>query len=329
MKSTDNRINRILNKIAPILLLLAGVALLYIYVRPAIKETPFYIWIMNYIYYPSLTCITNIFYKKIFFVAVAIIFLLEKLFPAKQAQRILSASLIQDAVWLFLEACFEATVVIAWVNFLSNIYKQHFDFLTIGAIQQLPSGLKFIIGVTVSDFILWFHHWVRHKVPWFWEFHALHHSQKEINMFTDLRYHVMEYIIAKTIYTFPLLIMGVEPSNVILFAVFHTWFTHLYHANIRSNFGPLRYIFVTPQSHRIHHSIELRHKDKNFGVLFSFWDQIFNTQYRGYDEYPDTGITDELFPLEGSIKGFNLLLNPIRQHIYPFQAIFQKYFHKI
>jgi sterol desaturase/sphingolipid hydroxylase (fatty acid hydroxylase superfamily) len=328
MKNPDHLFKHIL-KAMPFLLLIGSIALLCVYLRPVIKENHVYIWLATNIYYPSMSSITNIFYKKIFFVAVAFILLLEKFFPAKPAQKIFSASLIQDAVWLFLEACFEATIIIAYVNFLSAIYKQHLTFLTIGAIQQLSTPVKFIIGVTVADFLLWFHHWVRHKVPWFWEFHTLHHSQKELNMFTDLRYHVLEYIIAKTIYTFPLLMIGIEPSNIVLFAVFHTWYTHLYHSNIKSNFGPLRYIFVTPQSHRIHHSIEPRHQDKNFGVLFSFWDQLFATQYRGYDEYPDTGIADEHFPIERSIKGFNLLLNPIRQHIYPFQAIFRKYFRKI
>jgi sterol desaturase/sphingolipid hydroxylase (fatty acid hydroxylase superfamily) len=320
----QNRWGKYISEAMPYLVLVGIVALLYIYLRPLIKETQAYIWVQQNIYYPSLKSIANLFYNKIFFIAVPSIFLLEKLFPAKPTQQILSTALVQDAVWMILEACFEVTIIIAYVNFLSSIYQQNFSFLTITAIQQLPMQVKFIIGVLVSDFLAWLHHWIRHLVPWFWEFHTLHHSQKKLNMFTAVRYHVMEYIFAKTIITFPLLMVAVTPGDVVFYAVFYTWFTQLYHANIKSNFGLLRYIFVTPQSHRIHHSIELRHQNKNFGALLSIWDQLFGTQYRGYDEYPDTGIADDHFPLEKSIKGLNLLLNPIYQHIYPFQSIFRK-----
>lgn len=287
----------------------------------AIKHSAPYLWTYEHVYYPSIQAIQGILTAKYFFIGIAAILLLEKLFPAKPQQKIFSKSFAQDTVWLFLEACFEATIIVAYTNFLSSIYKQHLSFLTITPIQQLPPAVSFTIGVLAGDFLGWFHHWVRHKVPWFWEFHTIHHSQKELNMFTDLRYHVVEYMVTRTIKTFPLLIVGVNTYGVLLFALFHTWYTRLYHGNIKSNFGPLRYVFVTPQSHRIHHSIEARHQDKNFGVLFSIWDRMFGTQYHGCSEYPDTGIADHHFPFEHNIKGFDLLLNPIRQHIYPFISI--------
>ncbi len=293
-----------------------------------IKHSEPYQWAYGHVYYPSVIAVGNIFSNKIFFVAFAAILFLEKLFPAKPQQKIFSKALAQDTVWLFLEACFGATIIVAYTHFLSSIYKQHLNFLTITPIQQLPVAVSFTIGVLASDFLAWFHHWVRHRVPWFWEFHTIHHSQKELNMFTDLRYHVLEYMVSRTISTFPLLMVGVNTYGVLLFALIHTWHTHLYHANIKSNFGPLRYIFVTPQSHRIHHSIEPRHQDKNFGVMFSIWDRMFGTHYHGENEYPDTGIADHHFPFEKSIKGLDLILNPVRQHIYPFISIARSLFKK-
>ena len=328
MKKTPRFIQNFLN-VLPMIIFLGMISLLYIYLRPWIKETPPYVWIQQHIYYPSIKAIVNIFYhRKTFVIAFVVVLILEKIFPAKPKQKTISVGLAQDTVWLLLEAALQATVVVVYIKFLNSIYKTHFDFLTVQAIKELPAAWKFLIGVIVADFLSWFHHWVRHKVPWFWEFHTVHHSQKELNMFTDLRYHVLEYLISSSIYTFPFLIFGVDTYSVVTYAVFHTWFTHLYHANIKSNFGILRYVLVTPQSHRIHHSIEQKHRDHNFGVLFSVWDHIFGTQYRGYDEYPDTGIEDDHFPLEKSLKGLNLLLNPIRQHLYPFQAIVRSIFGK-
>jgi sterol desaturase/sphingolipid hydroxylase (fatty acid hydroxylase superfamily) len=95
------------------------------------------------------------------------------------------------------------------------------------------------------------------------------------------------------------------------------WYTRFYHGNIRTNLGPLRYVLVTPQSHRIHHSIEPRHLDTNFGALFSIWDRLFGTQYRGHDEYPETGIADAAFPHEAKGDLRSLLVTPLAQMAYP------------
>ena len=57
------------------------------------------------------------------------------------------------------------------------------------------------------------------------------------------------------------------------------------------------------QSHRIHHSHREEHRDKNFGAIFSLWDQLFGTQYRKYDEYPETGIDDATFPMKPNLLG--------------------------
>jgi len=101
------------------------------------------------------------------------------------------------------------------------------------------------------------------------------------------------------------------------FAIFHLWYTRLYHANIRTNLGPLKYILVTPQSHRVHHSLALEHRDTNFGSLFSFWDYLLGTQCQEYDVYPDTGIDDADFPQEQRLGLKRLLLTPIEQMLYP------------
>jgi sterol desaturase/sphingolipid hydroxylase (fatty acid hydroxylase superfamily) len=81
---------------------------------------------------------------------------------------------------------------------------------------------------------------------------------------------------------------------------------------------------VTPQSHRIHHSIEPEHQDKNFGSLFSIWDFMFGTQVTAWRDYPETGIADQAFPHETSGDIASLLLMPIRQMIYPLRQIVKR-----
>ena len=73
----------------------------------------------------------------------------------------------------------------------------------------------------------------------------------------------------------PLYMLGVNPFTVASIGLFTKWHTRIYHANIKSNYGFLRYVFVTPQSHRIHHYLLPQHRDQNFGVIFCMWDRIF------------------------------------------------------
>ncbi len=253
--------------------------------------------------------------------AIALILLIEYRYPAIPSQKTINTGFAHDAVWLLVQAALAATLVTGYVTLLRALYHRHLDFLTINAMGRWPLWAKFAVWFLVTDFLQWLHHWVRHKVPWFWQFHTVHHSQKQMSLFTDLRYHAVEYLIAETVMAVPLMVMSANLNSVVGFTFLQRWYTHFYHANVGWNLGPLRYVLVTPQSHRIHHSADPRHRDKNFGVIFSFWDRLFGTQYGRYDEYPETGIVDARFPLERTVSIKSLLLTPIRQHIYPFQAI--------
>jgi sterol desaturase/sphingolipid hydroxylase (fatty acid hydroxylase superfamily) len=162
---------------------------------------------------------------------------------------------------------------------------------------------------------------IQHKVPWFWHFHVVHHSQRDLNLFTDYRYHVFEYVVKQTVYFIPLMMFGIPQAEIVGLSLFLVWHARLYHGNIKANFGPLRYIIVTPQSHRIHHSVEELHRDRNFGAFLSIWDWMFGTQHPGHLEYPDTGVGDKTFPHEKSISVVSLFLTPIAQMIYPFRVI--------
>jgi sterol desaturase/sphingolipid hydroxylase (fatty acid hydroxylase superfamily) len=262
----------------------------------------------------------------ILYVGTALILFAERLFPVDRGQKTFTMGFFQDIVWVGLQAIAAATLLSVYVKFLVSVYRAHLDFLTVRGIEELPLLLKYAIWILVVDLTSWFHHWVKHKVPWFWQLHAVHHSQKEMNLFTDLRYHAFEYLISRTLVTFPLLMLQTNLEEIVYFNLFHAWYTRMYHARIRSDFGWLRYILVTPQSHRIHHSLETIHHDKNFGVIFSFWDRLFGTQYTGWQEYPKTGIRDKSFPVETSVKGLSLLVTPIRQNLYPLGNILRSLF---
>lgn len=280
-------------------------------------------WLKAAVVWPLLKFLKETLTNPFTYIAMAGILWVERLIPAKPEQKTFNVGLAQDSVWVILEILFQANVVFVVVHLLKSFYNHHLSFLTIEAIGELPLWVRFIWGILLGDFLGWFHHWVRHKVPWFWYFHTIHHSQKQLNMFTDMRYHVVEYIISNCIKIFPLMMLSVGTPQIVYYTLFNTWYTRAYHGNIKSHYGIFRHILVTPQSHRIHHSNQRQHRDKNFGVLFCIWDRLFGTHYYGYEEYPDTGIDDETFPHETTVKGFSLILTPLAQLLYPFQAIFR------
>jgi sterol desaturase/sphingolipid hydroxylase (fatty acid hydroxylase superfamily) len=262
-----------------------------------------------------------LFASPVFYAASAGILLLEKFYPADREQPLLSVSLAQDFVWIFFEAVMKVTVLVAFSALIRAVIRRKLGFAILGVWADWPVWSRWVMAVLAADFLGWFHHFVRHKVHVFWLFHTVHHSQKHLNMFTDFRYHVVEYVVANTIRVSVMTVLNFGHPEIVLYVLAHEWYARFYHANIRTNLGWLRYILVTPQSHRVHHSPEPRHWDKNFGVIFSIWDRMFGTQYKGSDEYPRTGVPYEDFPHEHSARVGSLLWTPLVQMAYPFRAL--------
>lgn len=253
-----------------------------------------------------------------FYAGTAIILLMERRWPARKEQKVLSVGLAQDAVWLFFESALRVTILVTYAALLRALFRAKLGFLTVDSVALLPAWVRLCAAVLLIDFIAFFHHWIRHKVRVLWLFHTVHHSQVELNLFTDVRYHVVEYIVAQTVRFLPLMALNLGSVSFYGYAIAHQWYTRFCHANIRTNLGPLRFILVTPQSHRVHHSPHRRHWDLNFGVIFCIWDRLFGTHYRNDREYPRTGIPDRQFPLEASVRSGALFWTPVRQLLYPF-----------
>lgn len=266
----------------------------------------------------------EIFLNPWFYVVIAVVILLERLIPAKEGQGTLAKGMRTDLLWVGVKLGINAWFLPIWIILLRYLYDKHLGFLTIQSVADWPWLARLILALLVTDFVFYVTHFLRHKITWLWYFHAVHHSQKELNFFTEYRVHPIDDIFVYTIGFIPLFM--VEHSFVTLVAIvwIRHWHTRMCHSNIRTDFGWLRYIFVTPQSHRVHHSIEPRHFDKNFGLTLSIWDYLFGTQYRKYDEYPDTGIDDHDFPFEQNPGRLGYLGSVFGQFLYPFRAILRK-----
>jgi sterol desaturase/sphingolipid hydroxylase (fatty acid hydroxylase superfamily) len=249
-----------------------------------------------------------------------VLFALQLRFPARASERRGWVGLAQDAVWFLLATALAVTVLALYLSAIGSAY----DRWIVHSLDLQPmlgaSGLAALAFVLV-DLLAWWTHWLHHKVPLLWEFHAVHHSQQTLNVLSDHREHVVETAISATLVFVPARILGLDTAAATTLAFVAAFVGAIVHANIRTNFGPLRYVFVSPQAHRVHHSPEPEHIDTNFATVLACWDYLFGTRYRGDDEYPATGIHDEQFPIEQSAHPIALVGHWVRQLAYPFRRL--------
>ncbi|MSP68375.1 MAG: sterol desaturase family protein [Alphaproteobacteria bacterium] len=141
-----------------------------------------------------------------------------------------------------------------------------------------------------------------------------------MNVFANGRGHPLGIIFGQTITFIPAFLVTGSLEVSLAYLFFHRYIDRLNHANVRTNLGILRYVLVTPQSHRIHHSADPAHYDTNFGVSLCIWDRLFGTQCDD-PVCPPTGIPDPDFPFEGAEGRWPVLRHLWQQFLYPFRKI--------
>lgn len=284
------------------------------------------IWVFRYdLPHTYLEVPIKIYSNPFTYAVVLLVFLLERVIPARREQRVFSVGLAQDFVWFNADCIFRMFWIGMFVNLLHQFYNQHLGFLTIQEVASWSLPVRWAWSFVWFDLLNWVHHYIRHRVEVLWYFHMVHHSQRKLNLFTDSRVHLLEYFVTRCIIFIPLFMLQIDRGAVVWLAVVLDWYARVYHANLRTNYGPLKYILVTPQSHRIHHSRNPEHVDKNFGLFLTVWDRLFGTLHANYDEYPETGIQEE-FPLEDMVVGLDVLKIYIQQMLYPFGLLARRLF---
>jgi sterol desaturase/sphingolipid hydroxylase (fatty acid hydroxylase superfamily) len=167
--------------------------------------------------------------------------------------------------------------------------------------SRFPGGLWLVI-----DGLRYLAHRLEHKL--FWPIHGVHHSIRELHAANSFA-HPIEGLIEAVCVVIPLSLVHASREVVLVTGAITGLQNVIIHAPTRLHLGPLRAIFVDSRFHRIHHSLEVQHHDRNFGFLFSFWDRLFGTAHEpGPDEWPATGV-DEL-PPPRTFAG--LLLHPLQ-----------------
>jgi sterol desaturase/sphingolipid hydroxylase (fatty acid hydroxylase superfamily) len=146
-----------------------------------------------------------------------------------------------------------------------------------------------LVTVVLMDFLIYWRHRFEHR--FFWRVHAAHHSATELHAANSYG-HFVEVLPQLFIVLIPLSLIDFGGLEVPLSVLMLMGVLQLYiHSPVTIEFGRLRAILVDNRYHRAHHSLEERHFEKNFGILFTVWDRIFGTAYfPADDEWPETGV---------------------------------------
>jgi len=173
--------------------------------------------------------------------------------------------------------------------------------------------VAFAIYLVVLDFVGYWIHRGQHQFNWWWGLHSLHHSQRQMTMWSDDRNHLLDDIIHDALIVIVAQLIGVAPGQFIAFVAFTQLSESLQHANLRLSFGAIgERLWISPRFHRLHHSIGLGHESKgastlgghNFGVLLPWWDMLFRTA-NFEDRYDPTGIRDQVEPrADGHVRDY-------------------------
>jgi sterol desaturase/sphingolipid hydroxylase (fatty acid hydroxylase superfamily) len=153
---------------------------------------------------------------------------------------------------------------------------------------SVPVWLAVVASVIVLDMAIYFQHRVFHAVPWLWRLHRMHHADLEFDVTTGLRFHPLEILISMGIKLAIVALIGAPALAVLIFEVLLNATSMFNHGNVRlpaSIDRWLRLLVVTPDMHRVHHSIVRRETDSNFGFSLPWWDRLFGT----YRDRPAAG----------------------------------------
>ncbi len=143
-----------------------------------------------------------------------------------------------------------------------------------------PAAVTVTASLLGRGFISWVTHLLMHKVPLLWRIHRVHHTDTELDVSTTVRFHPLEFPVGLVIGLPLVLVMGLSPWVLVAYEFLDVVVTLTSHANVSLPAlieRTLRYLLVTPDLHRIHHSVRPEETDSNFSAVFPVWDIVFGT----------------------------------------------------
>lgn len=180
--------------------------------------------------------------------------------------------------------------------------------------------VSFLIYLVILDFFEYMYHRASHRWNWWWQLHALHHSQQHMTVWTDNRNHVLDDLLHSALFASLALMIGVEPIQFLWLIALGQLVQSWQHGNLNIEHGWLKYVLISPRFHRLHHAVGMGYEVPgkpgvlggcNFGILFPWWDMLFRTAIFNEDVHP-TGVRGLLVSNNPLVHQWQVLLNSLK-----------------
>ena len=182
---------------------------------------------------------------------------------------LLRPHVITDAAFLLIVWLAIADLTLRWVAAATDLV--HVE-LGISALPRWPLAIEVVLALVLLDLGNYACHWLMHRVPALWRFHAVHHSSPSLDWLATFRSHPVEQLLRRALAPVLLIAAGMSPAAVgLASAIFLAWAT-LDHANVAIDLRALEAVLITPRLHHAHHVAATA--DQNLGTLFSVWDRL-------------------------------------------------------
>lgn len=184
-------------------------------------------------------------------------------------------------------------------------------------VLSMPWWLKLVLSLLALDLLIYWQHRLFHALPWLWRLHRVHHADLEFDVTTGLRFHPIEILLSMMLKLAAVTLLGAPALAVLLFEVLLNATAMFNHGNIKLAKrldSVLRRVLVTPDMHRVHHSVIPSETDSNFGFNLPWWDRLFST-YQAQPKAGQLGMTIGLtrFRDPAELRLHRLLLQPFRR----------------
>jgi sterol desaturase/sphingolipid hydroxylase (fatty acid hydroxylase superfamily) len=155
------------------------------------------------------------------------------------------------------------------------------------SVAAQPGWLQFLEAFLIAELAFYLAHRLSHEVPFLWRFHSVHHSIEEMDWLASARIHPVDQVFVKSMMILPLYVMGFTEQTFGAYLALTALQAIFVHANVRFRFGPLRWVFSTPEFHHWHHAVETQAHDKNYAGQLPLLDLLFGTLYMPKGAMPE------------------------------------------
>ena len=224
--------------------------------------------------------ILNVLFMGVLFVP------LERLFPRNEDQTLLRDEWREDLFYYLV-----SSLLVQILTYLtlapSNFVNQQAEF---GALRGFINGLPWLVQLAaimvLTDLAQYWVHRAFHRIPFLWNFHAVHHSAQSMDWIAGARMHFIEIVVLRSLTATPMFVLGFDESAIQAYVLIVYVYSAFIHSNIGTNFGLVEKLLVAPRFHHWHHGVEKEAIDVNFAIHFPFLDRLFGTYHLPEGKWP-------------------------------------------